>query len=38
MACHEREIEYCKENNRVRNNGIESWKNVAYLQTYSADI
>ena len=38
MACDEREIEYWLENSRVRNNGIGSWKNVAYFQIYKTDV
>ena len=36
--CDQREIEYWSENNRVKNNGIESQKNLACFQTYRTDV
>lgn len=34
MAWDQHKIEYWKENRRVRNNGIESGKNLACFQTF----
>ena len=38
MVCDEREIEYWQEKTRVRNDDIESWKNITCLQIYRADV
>ena len=38
MACDQRETEYWLENNKVRNDEIESRKNLACIQTHGTDV
>ena len=38
MACDQREIKYWLENDRVRNDDIESQKNLACFRTYGTDV
>ena len=38
MACDQREIKYCLETDRVRNDDIESKKNLACFRTYGTDV
>ena len=38
MTCDQREIKYWLENNKVRNDDLESGKNLACFQTYGTDV